>query len=404
MRSSILLAALCGLLLAACATRTETGAIDSPYRDPATLEKGEILHLATGRLLSEPELLDYLSHYGVVYFGEIHDSVEDHAAQLAVLKGLERRFPGGVALGLEMLNRPDQGSLDAYLSGAMEEEAFVEVWEDSWGADTFDYYREILHLAREKKIPVLALNASQELRDAIREKGLFGLEPEDAERLPEVDLQDPFHRAFLEAMFAGHGPGGGGSEALQQMQLLWDETMAQTAAEFLASSEASGRRLVIIAGGNHVRYGFGIPRRLFRRVPVPYTIVETYAAEVARHKRGTLMDVKLPELPMRPADVYWAIGYDDLEGERVKLGIVIQPAEEGGVRVIGVLPGSPAEAAGLRKGDRIVSAGGDAVREPSDLTRKVREYEPGDTGPVEIMRGEERLSLEVTYDVLRHGL
>ena len=63
----------------------------------------------------------------------------------------------------------------------------------------------------------------------------------------------------------------------------------------------------------------------------------------------------------------------------------------------------PAESAGLQKGDRIVSAGGDPVREVSDLTRKVSEYEPGDTGPVEVMRGEERVSLEVTYDVLRHG-
>ena len=365
MRSSTLLSALYALFLAACSTQIATGRIDSPYRDPATLEKGEILHLATGRLLTESELLDYLSHYAVVYLGEIHDSVEDHAAQLAILKGLQQRFPGGVALGLEMLSRPDQESLDAYLRGAMEEKAFIEVWEDSWGPNTFAYYREILQLAREKKIPVLALNASHELRDAVREKGLDGIDPEDAERLPEVDRDDPFHRAFLETMLAGHRPGEGSTEALQQVQLLWDETMAQTAADFLASSEGSGKRLVIIAGGNHVRYGFGIPRRLFRRVPVPYTIVETYVAEIAPDKRGALMDVKIPELPMRPADVYWAIGYDDLEGDRVKLGVLIEPAEEGGVRVIAVIPGSPAEAAGLQKGDRIVSAGGNVVREVS---------------------------------------
>ncbi len=403
MRISTLLAALCGLLLAACASPTAAGRIESPYRDPAKLEKGNILHLATGRLLTEPELLDYLSHYAVVYVGEIHDSVEDHAAELAILKGLEERFPNGVALGLEMLRRPDQESLDAYLRGAMEEKEFIEVWEGSWGANTFAYYREILHLAREKKIPVLALNAGPELRDTVREKGLNGLDPEDAERLPEMDLEDPFHRAFLEAVFAGHGPREGGTETLQQIQLLWDETMAQTAADYLASGEASGKRLVIIAGGNHVRYGFGIPRRLFRRVPVPYTIVETYPAEISRDKRRTLMDVELPALPMRPADVYWAVRYDDLESQRVKLGVMIGQAEEGGVRVIAVIPGSPAEAAGLQKGDRIVSAGGDTVREASDLTRKVSEYEPGDTGPVEVMRGEERLGLEVTYDVLRHG-
>jgi uncharacterized iron-regulated protein len=403
MRTPTRFPALYCLLLAACAAHIEAGQIESPYRDPATLEKGEILHLATGRLLSESELIDYLSHFAVVYVGEIHDSVEDHAAELAILKGLQQRFPGGVALGVEMLNRPDQPSLDAYLSGAMEEKAFIEVWEDSWGPHSFDYYREILHLAREKKIPVLALNASRELRDAVREKGLNGVGPEEAEKLPQVDSEDPYYRAFLEAMLADHIPRDGGIEALQQVQLLWDETMAQTAADFLASSEGSGKRLVIIAGGNHVRYGFGIPRRLFRRVPAPYAILETYVAEVSPDKRGSLMDVKLPELPMRPADLYWAIAYEGLERDRVKLGVLIEPAAEGGVRVTGVVPGSPAEAAGLRKGDRIVSAGGDAVREMADLVRKVSEYKRGDTGTVEVVRGEETLDLEVTYDVIRHG-
>jgi len=403
MRSPTLLSALNCLVLAACAAHIEAGQIESPYRDPATLERGEILHLATGRLLTESELLDYLSHYAVVFLGENHDSVEDHAVELAVLKGLERRFPGGVALGVEMLSRPDQESLDAYLSGTMEEGAFIEVWEDSWGPDTFAYYRKIFRLAREKKIPVLALNAGRELRDAVRKKGLAGVDPEQAEQLPEIDLEDPFYHAFLEAMLAGHGPGGGSTEALQQVQLLWDETMAQTAADFLASSEGSGKRLVVIAGGNHVRYGFGIPRRLFRRVPVPYAIVETYIAEVSQDTRGALMDVEVPELPMRPADIYWAIRYDNLAGERVKLGVLIEPAEEGGARVVGVIPGSPAEAAGIRVGDRIVSAGGDAVRELTDLTRKVSEYERGETGTVGVARGDEIIELEVTYDVIRHG-
>jgi uncharacterized iron-regulated protein len=403
MRSFILLAVLCDLLLAGCGGQQVSVWAESPYRDPATLEAGDILHVATGRLLTEPELLDYLAHFRVVYIGEIHDSVDDHAAELAILKGLEERFPAGVALGLEMLSRPDQASLDAYLSGAMEEKEFVKVWEETWGPSSFAYYQEILRLAREKQIPVLALNASHALRDAVREKGFEGLDPEDAERLPTVDAEDPYQRAFLEGIFAVHDRGSGHSQAFHRVQVLWDETMAQTAAQYLASSDGSGKRLVIIAGGNHVRYGFGIPRRLFRRLPFPYAIVKTHVAEISEAKQGTLMDAELPALPMRPADIYWAVAYRDLEGDRVKLGILIEPAAEGGVRVTGVMPGSPADAAGLKKGDVIVSAGGEVVREVSDLTSKVDEYEPGDTGPVEIVRGEERLTLEVTYDVLRHG-
>jgi uncharacterized iron-regulated protein len=403
MRRFSFFAVLCGLLLPGCGGQQTRVWAESPYRDPATLEVGDMLHVATGRLLTEPELVDYLSHFRVVYFGEIHDSVEDHAAELAIVKGLEERFPGGVALGLEMLSRPDQESLDAYLNGAMEEQEFVKVWEGTWGASTFGYYQEILHLAREKRIPVLALNASRALRDAVREKGFDGLDPEDAERLPAVEAEDPYQRAFLEGMFAAHGRGSDHSQVFQRVQVLWEETMAQTAAEYLASGEGSGKRLVMIAGGNHVRYGFGIPRRLFRRAPLPYAIVKTHIAEISEAKRGALMDAELPELPMRPADIYWAVAYRDLEGDRVKLGILIEAAAEGGVRVTGVMPGSPADTAGLKKGDVIVSAGGEVVREVSDLTSKVDEYEPGDTGPVEIVRGEERLTLEVTYDVLRHG-
>jgi uncharacterized iron-regulated protein len=403
MRSSTLLAPLFGLLLAGCSSLNGAPPVESPYRDPATLEKQNILHLATGRLLSQAELLDYLSPYRVVYVGEIHDSVEDHAAELAILKGLEERHPGAVALGLEMLGRPYQDDVDAYLSGAMEEKEFMKVWEASWGAHTFDYYREILHLAREKGMPVVALNASRELRNAVREKGLDGLDPEDAERLPEMDPDDPYHAAFLEGMLSGHELGTGRLQAFQQVQMLWDETMAQAAADYLASGPGSGKRLVVMAGGNHVRYGFGIPRRLFRRLPLSYAIVETYAAEISDDKLDTLMDVDLPELPMRPADIYWAVAYRDLEQERVKLGVMIEQAEQGGVRVMGIIPGSPAEAAGFQVGDLIISIDGVEVREVFDLTHKVAEHQPGDTGPVGVMRGEERLSLEVTWEVPRHG-
>jgi uncharacterized iron-regulated protein len=403
MRSSTLLATLCGLLLAGCATPNGAPPVESPYRDPATLEKQNILHLATGRLLSQAELLDYLSSYRVVYVGEIHDSVEDHAAELAILKGLEERHPGGIALGLEMLRRSDQDEVDAYLSGAMEEKEFIKTWEASWGARTFDYYRAILHLARERSIPVIALNASRELRNAVSEKGLDGLDPEDAEGLPQMDLDDPYHAAFLEGMLGGHELGTGRLQAFQQVQVLWDETMAQTAADYLTSSQGSGKRLVVMVGGNHVRYGFGIPRRLFRRLPLSYAIVGTYTAEISEDKLDTLMDVDLPELPMRPADIYWAVAYRDLERERVKLGVLIEQAEEGGVRVMGVIPGSPAEVAGFEVGDLIVSIDGEEVREIFDLTHVVAEHQPGDTGPVEVMRGEERLGLDVTYQVLRHG-
>ncbi len=392
-------------LFAALAVGCATGPglkIDSPYRDPATLERGQILHVATGRLLTEAELLDYLAAHPVVYVGETHDSVDDHAVQLAILKGLQERFPGQVALGLEMLRRPSQGEVDAYLRGELDDKAFLRVWQKNWGPYTLPYYRALLDFAKEHRIPVRALNASNELKAAVMAKGLENLPPELAADLPEMDLQDPYHRAFLEGIFGGHSKGSNQVEVFLRVQALWDETMAQAAAEYLAG-EGKGKRLLVLAGGNHVRYGFGIPRRLFRRHPVPYAIVNPYATVIPEKKRHTLMDVEIPPLPMRTADVVWAVGYEDLEGERVMLGVQIADAEGGGVRIKGVLPGSPGEGAGLREGDVVVAIDGAPVAEMFDLTYQVGLRKPGDQGSLEVRRGEERLTLPLTYDRVKHG-
>ncbi len=398
----VILLALAGLLTGCAAHVTGLG-VDSPYRDPGTLEKGQILHGATGRLLTEAELLDHLSRYPVVYVGETHDSVDSHAVQLAILRGLVERFPGEVALGMEMLRRPSQPDVDAWLAGTMDDKAFLRVWTKNWGPSSFPYYRDILHFAREHKLPVLALNAGNDVKAALRDKGPDGLDAEAAAELPEMDLDDPYHRAFIEGIFGGHSGGSDRLDAFYRIQVLWDETMAQTAAEYLQSPAGQGKRLVVLAGGNHVRYGFGIPRRVFRRLPLPYVIVDPWAVEIPEEKREKMMDVDVPEIPIRAADVYWATGYEDLEGERVMLGVQIENAEGGGVRVKGVLPESSAARAGVREGDVIVAVDGSPVEEMFDLTYQVGLHKPGEKGTLEVLRGEERPTLDITYDVLRHG-
>ena len=284
------------------------GDLHSPYREPSGLRPGQILHLETGRVLTEPELLDYLSHFPVVYVGETHDSLEDHEAELAILRGLDQRLPGRLALGLEMLPRNTQPDLDAYLRGETEEGSFVKLWLKSWG-HTFEDYRGILHYAREHGIRVLALNVEDDLKRALRSGPPERLDPAIRSRLPELDLEDPYYRALNQSIFEAHSMGSRDPEAFLRVQALWDETMAQTAAEFLRGQQGEGRHLVILAGGYHVKYGFGIPRRLFRRVPLPYAIVYPLAVEIAENKKDRLMDVKSPDLPIRPADFYWAVRY-----------------------------------------------------------------------------------------------
>lgn len=70
--------------------------------------------------------------------------------------------------------------------------------------------------------------------------------------------------------------------------------------------------------------------------------------------------------------------------------------EREGVLVGGVMPGGPAEAAGLKAGDIIVEFAGVAIRETPDLQRRVASVTPGKPTDVTVLREGQRTSLRVT--------
>lgn len=69
---------------------------------------------------------------------------------------------------------------------------------------------------------------------------------------------------------------------------------------------------------------------------------------------------------------------------------------EQGLRVVRIIPGSPAEHAGLQLGDHIVCLNGMDVTDPKDLGRMVRELVPGVRVPVDFIRDGNNLRTEVT--------
>jgi membrane-associated protease RseP (regulator of RpoE activity) len=69
---------------------------------------------------------------------------------------------------------------------------------------------------------------------------------------------------------------------------------------------------------------------------------------------------------------------------------------EVGVRVVGVVPGSPAEAAGLRPGDVVASCGGAATRSARALQAAVEGARVGVPLELRLRRGGEEASLQVT--------
>ena len=69
---------------------------------------------------------------------------------------------------------------------------------------------------------------------------------------------------------------------------------------------------------------------------------------------------------------------------------------ERGVKLSGVTPGSPAEAAGIRAGDVLVGIGPREVADLQGMTDALRAHKPGESVEVRVLRGAERLSLKVT--------
>lgn len=81
---------------------------------------------------------------------------------------------------------------------------------------------------------------------------------------------------------------------------------------------------------------------------------------------------------------------------RVSLGTIPDfSRESGGVLLGGVMPDSPAERAGLQKGDILVSIDGNSVDNLADLSAVLKGHQPGDTVEVSVQRDTETLRRRV---------
>jgi uncharacterized iron-regulated protein len=272
-------------LLLASATACGSAATSSgpvaprPEREPLpeniVAESALPLHALVdgGQKLAEPELWERLASSRVICFGEQHDSPEHHFAQRRALEELATRSAAAqrpLSVGFEMFQRPFQPALTGFVAGTLPEEQFLidSEYRERWGFD-FALYRPLLLAAREFSLEALALNAPKELTRKIGRGGLAALDASEAKQLPELDLGNAAHKAFFEAAIGDHPmPAGGPSiENMYAAQVVWDETMADTAASWLAKSGETSQ-LIVFAGAGHCHES-AVPARISRRVNLP---------------------------------------------------------------------------------------------------------------------------------------
>jgi len=104
------------------------------------------------------------------------------------------------------------------------------------------------------------------------------------------------------------------------------------------------------------------------------------------------------QTPGDPPNV-WVVSADDESGSsRSWLGVSVEEETErqqGGARILQVIPDSPAEEVGLQKGDVIVSVDGKPVYGPRGLSRVLGSHEAGSTVEIAIVRDGQNQALSV---------
>jgi uncharacterized iron-regulated protein len=219
--------------------------------------------------LTQQQILQALQPANIVYLGEVHDRSSDRQDQLAIIKQLHRQNPR-LALGLEIFQKPYQGAIDRYLAGRITEAELLKQteYQKRWGYP-WESYAPLLRFAKEQQLPVIALNTPTEITRQVARQGLASLTPADFRYIPplkDIDKSNLAYRQLLQKAYAQHQTvaNSKGFERFYEAQLVWDETMAASIAEYYQRQPRD--RLVVIAGQAHIKYGHGIPDRVMRRL------------------------------------------------------------------------------------------------------------------------------------------
>jgi uncharacterized iron-regulated protein len=307
----------------------------------------------------------------VIYIGETHDKLEDHRLQLRVIRAMHRQW-GKLAIGMEMFPRSTQGALDAFVNDTIDEREFLKRsgYFKNWG---FDYrlYRDILEYARNNKLPVVALNLDKGITNKVfRNGGIGALTPEEAATIPtERDLDLPGYRERITGVFTMHGQHAPPEQVNNffQAQALWDETMAESAAEFLRQNPK--HRMAMVVGQGHALKDTAIPPRLARRVPVSQAVIlPAREHDVTPGEADYLVSVE--PLTLSPLPV---------------LGVQLQESDKG-VKVVGLSNEGKAGEAGIEEGDYILALDGGPIATVEDLKLALFYRNRGETVRVEVLR------------------
>ena len=316
----------------------------------------------------------------IVYVGENHDNYANHAVQLEFIRDFHR-LGVPIAIGMEMFQKPFQPVLDDFIKGAIDQKTFLKKTEyfKRWGFD-YDLYKPILDYARDNRIPVIALNIEKEIVNSVAKDGIDALAPDVKAKIPQaMDFSDEQYKERMKKVFLAHESlKDRNFDFFNQAQILWDESMSQSIADYL-SAHPDGR-MIVLAGNGHLTYGSGIPKRTARRTGLSYAIVLNDA-----------------ELESGIAD--YVIFPKHIEGKKPVRMMVLLDEDKGRVKITGFPENSISKKAGLEEGDIILFIDETAISSIDDAKIHLLEKHKGEKIKVRILRGSGGAAKEMQFEI-----
>lgn len=209
-----------------------------------------------GKTVSTTNLVDDLSQYDVVLFGEYHNNSIIHWLQLQIVKDLYKAKNGNIILGAEMFERDNQANLNLYL----ENKIAAKVLKDSvrlWNNYETDY-RPLVDFAKENKLKFIASNVPRIYAAKVAKETMKSLDSSTESekrwfaKLPvSLTLDTPAYPEMLK-MMGEHA----GTKAMNFVaaQALKDATMAES----ILNNLESGSTFIHFNGDFHCKEYGGI--------------------------------------------------------------------------------------------------------------------------------------------------
>lgn len=225
-----------------------------------------IYNTATKSRVQFTDIAQAMDNADVIFFGEIHDDSLGHVAELDLLKTLAVKYPGKLALSLEMFETDVQPVLNEYLNGFIREKNMITDTR-AWPGYKTDY-RPMVEFAKNNRIPVIAANAPARYTNMVTTGGFERLKVLDKTALnylpptPVDTATGAYYDKFV-AEVGGHRAMAG--MKIYQSQSLWDATMAWSIARFYKKNK--DHKIMQVNGGFHSEDKMGIVAQLKNYAP-----------------------------------------------------------------------------------------------------------------------------------------